>query len=79
MVSSDPAAPQKLLLVFIFGSVSRFTRLLLFRRGLTFTLEALPDEPPQHLPAVVAEGRSLVGVDVQSVGSYLKVLRRGQS
>lgn len=45
----------------------------------TFTLEALPDEPPQHFPAVIAEGRRLVGVDVQRVRPDLKVLGRGQS
>lgn len=46
---------------------------------LTFTFEALPDEPPQHLPAVIAERRRLVGVDVQGVRSDLEVLGRGES
>jgi len=45
----------------------------------TFTLEALPDEPPQHLAAVVAEGRRLVGVNVERVRPDLEVLGRGES
>lgn len=45
----------------------------------TFTLEALPDEPPQHLPTLIAEGRRLVGVDVQHVGTDLEVLGCGES
>lgn len=46
---------------------------------LTFTFESLSDEPPQHLPAVIAEGRRLVGVNVQSVRSDLEVLLCGES
>lgn len=51
----------------------------LVQHSLTLTLEALPHEAPQHLPAVVAEGRRLVGVDVERVGSDLEVLGCGQS
>jgi len=47
--------------------------------GLTFTLEALPDQAPQHLPTVVAEGRGLVGVHVEGMRADLEVLYRGQS
>lgn len=46
---------------------------------LTFTFEALPDETPQHLPAVVAEGGGFVGVDVEGMGSDLEVLNCGLS
>ena len=48
----------------------------LIRTLRTFTLEALPHQPPQHLPAVVAEGRRAVRVDEQSVGPDLEVLHR---
>lgn len=46
---------------------------------VTFTFEALPDEPPQHLPTVVAEGRGLVGVDAERVGPNPEVLGCGES
>lgn len=36
-------------------------------RGFTVTLQALTNEAPQHLTAVVAEGGSAVGVDHQAV------------
>lgn len=39
----------------------------------TFTFEALPDESPEHLPAVVAEGGRFVGVDVKRVRSDLEI------
>lgn len=47
--------------------------------SLTFTFEPLPDEAPQHLSTVVAEGGGLVGVDIKSVGSDLEVLNCGLS
>lgn len=47
--------------------------------SLTFTFEPLPDEAPQHLPAIVAEGGGLVGVDIEGVGSDLEVFNRGLS
>lgn len=46
---------------------------------LTFTLETLPHETPQHLPAVVAERRGFVGVHVQSMRTDLKVFNSGKS
>lgn len=39
----------------------------------TFTFEALADEAPQHLATVVAEGRGLVGVDVEGMRANLEV------
>lgn len=36
-------------------------------RRFTVTFESLPNETPQHLPTVVAEGGSTVGVDHQGV------------
>lgn len=43
---------------------------------LTFTFEALPDQAPQHLSTVVAEGGGLVGVDVEGMRSDLEVFNR---
>lgn len=40
---------------------------------LTFTFQPLPDQAPQHLSTVVAEGGGLVGVDVEGMGSDLEV------
>lgn len=47
--------------------------------SLTFTFEPLPDEAPQHLPTIVAEGGGLVGVDIEGVGSDLEVFDCGLS
>lgn len=47
--------------------------------SFTFTLQALPDQPPQHLPTVIAEGRGFVGVDVEGMRSDLEVLLFGKS
>lgn len=46
---------------------------------LTFALEPLADEPPQHLAAVVAEGGSSVRVDKETVRTDLEVLHGGRS
>lgn len=48
-------------------------------RSLTVTFEALSDEPKQHLPAVVAEGRSSVRVHVERVGPNLEIFKGGCS
>lgn len=45
----------------------------------TFTLEALSHQPPQHLPTLVTEGWSFVGVHVQHVRADLEVFGRSQS
>lgn len=44
----------------------------------TFTFESLSYESPQHLAAVVAEGRRSVRVDKQTVWTDLEVLHRGR-
>lgn len=46
---------------------------------LTFALEPLANEPPQHLAAVVAEGGSSVRVDKETVRTDLEVLHGGRS
>lgn len=48
------------------------------RRLRTFTLEALPHQAPQHLAAVVAERRRLVGVNVERVRPNLEVFLLGE-
>lgn len=47
------------------------------RRRLTVTFESLSDETPQHLPTVVAEGGSAVGVDHQGVRTDPDLGHRG--
>lgn len=46
---------------------------------LTFTLETLTHETPQHLAAVVAERRGFVRVHIQSMRADLEVLNGGKS
>lgn len=46
---------------------------------LTFTLETLTHETPEHLAAVIAERRGFVGMHVQSVRTDLEVLNGGKS
>lgn len=48
-------------------------------RSLTVTFEALSDKPKQHLPTVVAEGRSSVRVHVERVGPNLEIFKGGCS
>lgn len=48
-------------------------------RSLTVAFEALSDEPKQHLPAVVAEGRSAVRVHVERVRPNLEIFKGGCS
>lgn len=46
---------------------------------LTFTLETLTHETPEHLAAVIAERRGFVGMHIQSVRTDLEVLNGGKS
>lgn len=46
---------------------------------LTFTLQALTDETPEHLAAVIAKRRGFVGVHIQSMRTDLEVLNGGKS
>lgn len=46
---------------------------------LTFTLETLTHETPQHLAAVIAERRGFVGVHIQSMRTDLEVFNGGKS
>ena len=55
----------------------RYSESLVIGVCLTFTFEPLPHEAPQHLPAVVAEGGGLVGVDIKGMGSDLEVFNCG--
>lgn len=44
-------------------------------QNLTVTLESLSDQPEQHLPAVIAEGRGPVRVHVERMWTNLEVFR----
>lgn len=48
-------------------------------RSLTVTFEPLPDEPKQHLPTVVTEGRSSVRVHIERMRSNLEIFKGGCS